>query len=554
MFDSKKKQLFTVASNSTVKSAFVQAGLKKSAETTSVKGALKYSTTGNPGVDQFGKIGMYKQPRSFTQIVEDCETLWAWDKRLSVVFIFYLRTIVRIVKLFTGVSTKAAQKGAQLKHESIMRMMWLFTKSEATFWKNIGLFVSLGSWKDIITMLQYDLVYHGWKDRVLNWEKFGDLLLSGLENKQTSELIKKYLPQLRANSKCTTVESQADNIIAKWICSLLYGNKESSVNYKKYRKLKASGTAHEWQKLISRKEFDRIDFNTIHGRALNLLVKGKFLYNSGLKDKYTKFVTDPDKKELKFTGFVHEVMDLCSIYYNIVSMPVHKQETCNKQFAELIKKGEGGEQTKFIVVRDTSGSMEGIATGTNMSSGNIAKSIALYFSYFLKGQFADSWIEFNVEAQMKKWKGNTPVEKWFNDKSEYIGTTNFQSVIDLFWDIKGQGVPEEDFPTGILCISDGEFDPSSLNKTNVETALDRLRRAGFSKDFVNNFVIVLWNIPHSRGSHGNKFETYGNVPNVYYFSGYEPSVITFLTGKIKNAEELFLAAMDQEILNMIELC
>ena len=104
----------------------------------------------------------------------------------------------------------------------------------------------------------------------------------------------------------------------------------------------------------------------------------------------------------------------------------------------------------------------------------------------------------------------------------------------------------------------GEFDPSSLGKTNVDTALMRLREAGFSEEYVSNFVIVLWNIQttsisYSGINNGNKFETFGNVPNVFYFSGYSPSVISFLTSQVKNAEELFLESMNQEILNMVEI-
>ena len=557
MFEAKKNSLFEINKSKQAKSnSFIEKGLEKSAETLSGNMAKKYSTTGNTLVDQFGLTGAYKEPRQFTDIAKDCESAWAFDKRYAVLFIFYLRTIVRVVKLFNGASTETSQKGAQLKHEAIMRMIWLYHKEKQIFLRNIGLFISLGSWKDINTMLQYDLVYHGWDNRVLDWEFLGKLILTGLENRNTSELVKKYLPQLRSNNKCTTVEAQADNMIAKWICSLLYGNKESTTNYKKYRQLKASGTAHQWQQLISRQQFDRIDFDKIHGRALNLLVKSKFLANQNLTDKYKTYVSNPEKETIKYTGFVHEVMDICARQNSLHQVPDYEQETANKQFAELIKKGGASGQTDFIVVRDTSGSMSSPCPGTAMSCYNVAKSIALYFSYFLHGRFEDAWIEFNNDAKMHKWTGKTPCEKWFNDKSSFVGSTNFQSVIDLFVKIKNQGVPEDEFPTGILCISDGEFNPSGqLDETNVTVAKEKLYKC-FSKEYADNFVIILWNLQNSyygRGNSGNKFETYGNTPNAYYFSGYEPSVISFLTARIKGAWELFEVAMNQEILNMIEI-
>jgi hypothetical protein len=179
----------------------------------------------------------------------------------------------------------------------------------------------------------------------------------------------------------------------------------------------------------------------------------------------------------------------------------------------------------------------------------------LYFSYYLSGYFQDSFIEFNSVAKMHTWEGTTPLTKWYNDNTSFVGSTNFENVLRLFVQIKQQGVPESEFPTGILCISDSEFNSSSLDKTNVEYALDILRSGGFSDEYVNNFIIVLWNLQSSYygKSTGKKFETYGtDVPNVFYFSGYSAATISFLTSKIKNVQELFDEAMNQEVLQMIK--
>lgn len=566
MFTTKKPSLFEVPTKITVDrlaekmmtNKFIEAGLnahrRKEAETLSGNGALKYATTGNPFVDQFGILGSYKKPRTFSDISHDCDVLWNEDKRHAVLFIFYIRMISRTIKFWDGSSTKSPQIGAELKHEGIMRMIWLHMKEPHIFWNNIMLFVSAGSWKDVFTMLSYDLMYNGWEDRKLNWDRFGDLILTGLSNENTSELIKKYLPQIKTKSACKTVESQADTIIGKWICSRLFDVKEKSegYSYKQYRKLKSAGTAHDWQKYISRKQFDRIDFNSIHGRALNLLVRSKFLANQGLAEKYSEWIKK-DETTAKYTGFVHELFN--NLPLNLRALDSNSFETINKQFDTLVQKAKSNEKnTSLIVVRDTSGSMGDIALGTKMSCYNIAKALALYFSEFLNGKFANSWIEFNSNAKMHVWKGDTPLNKWYNDKSGYIGGTDFLSVIKLFCQIKNDGVLEEDFPTGILCISDSEFNPSSLGITNVQHALKLLEAAGFSKEYISKFVIVLWNLQSGfyGPNTGKKFETYGNVENVFYFSGYSAATVSFLTGEIKNAFELFESAMDQEILNMIQ--
>lgn len=557
MFKSKKTSLVSkpVKAPQTikVKNAFLHGAAKSAAVTTSGNGAKKFSTTGSEWVDAFGKLGEYKVERPYEQIANDCATLYALSPETFVKFTIYLRMICRKTDIIGYGTTAEAQKGAELKHESIMRIVWLSQKNPELFWNNIHLFISAGSCKDIFVMLRYDLAYHGWEGRVLNWDKFGDLIRTLLADESTVNLVKKYLPQIKAASDCTTVESQANTMIGKWICSLLFGTKNENTGrtYKQYRKLKTSGTAHEWQKLISQKKFDKIDFKAIHGRALNLLVKSKFLKNHGLENKYEKWV---DKQEtVKYTGFVHEL--LCELNSNSDKNFV---KTVDKQFLEAVAKVKDGDEnpTSFIVVRDTSGSMGSLATGTKFRCYDVGKALALYFSEFLSGTFAGHWIEFNSDAKLHQWKGETASERWKNDRSSYVGSTNFQSVIQLFCRMKKQGVAEEDFPKGILCISDSEFNPTMLGKTNVEAALDSLRNAGFSEEFISSFKIVLWNLQNNyygSGS-GSKFETFGDVKNVFYLSGYSAANVQFiLNNKIETAQDLFDAAMDQELLSLVRV-
>ncbi len=106
----------------------------------------------------------------------------------------------------------------------------------------------------------------------------------------------------------------------------------------------------------------------------------------------------------------------------------------------------------------------------------------------------------------------------------------------------------------------GEFDSHGTNKlTNFQLAIKKLRDSGFSENYVSNFKIVLWDIPnyyYGRTS-GVHFEDFADAPNFFYLAGYDPSVIAFLlgNGKVdrtpKNAKELFLAAMNQELLNRL---
>jgi hypothetical protein len=562
MFNKKVDSLIGAKTKTTTSSAFVNAGHKVSSMTTALgNNAVKFKTTGNDFVDQFGKITNYRQPRSYQEIADDMYRLWSQDPENTMALLFYIRLVTRTVQLPNGTKTSTTQRGQGLKHEGIMRMTWVAINHPETFQKNLPLFIVAGSWKDVFQMLSTDLQFHGWNGRKLDWTFIGKVLLSGLENPSTTNLVKKYLPQIKANSQCKTLESQADNIIAKWVCSLLFGSKESSFNYKQYRKLKTSGTAHQWQQLISQGKTLDLDFNTVAGRALAQLVSSKFLDNQGLTDRYTKWIeTQP---VAKYTGYVYELLAPVKSGYRNNNIPKHQEMTINAQFMGLIETAKKGmnDESSLLVVVDTSSSMTSNVPGLKVSSYDVAKAMALYFSYLLKGPFSGAWMEFNNNAELKKWTGKTPVERLKNDNSEAYGSTDFQSVARLFAQIKAQGAAESEFPTGILVMSDGCFNSTSKKTTETKTLKQNLLNAGFSKEYVDNFKICIWDIPNGyyNGSQ-TAFEEYADYPNLFYMSGLDGSAISFLTGATakekatpKNAEELFHAAMDQELFGMIEI-
>ena len=552
MFDERLQNLF--GSNSPV---------KKVEYTTSGNGALKLTSTGDPFVDQFGLISQYRQLRPYSSVSKDMQELWNIDPMYTLKLLFYIRLITRKVKFSNGTETSKVQKGAGLRHEAFMRMLWLAVNHSDVFYKNLPLFITIGSWKDIIQLMSYDLQYHGWDNKVLDFDKMSDFILAGLENPNTCNLVKKFLPTIKAKSKCRTLESQADTIIGKFLAHKLFGNGEfspklhSNNSYCLYRKLKSSGTAHEWQQMISRSQFN-IDFSKVHGRALALLVSGNYLKNHNLEKDYENWI----KKQpvAKFTGFVYELFKGLNL-----NSPLYKKYTIDKQFENLIQTAKEGSSTEssFIVARDVSASMGSNVKGLTISSNDVAKSMALYFSYLLKGKFANSYIEFSNKTELKYWEGNSPSDKYLRNTGYAYGNTNFLSIATLFIEIY-KHTPIEKFPTGLIAISDGEFDSYGKDKckTTFQLFKDRLLKAGFPKDYVDNFKIVLWDIPNAFYSFDEirpKFESYADTPNFFYMGGLDPAGITFLLGGEvnksipKTPRELFETAMNQEIMDYIQM-
>lgn len=569
-FSKKKTSLFDIKETVTSQeNAFVREGLKESSKTVSGNGALKYSTSGDAFVDNFALIANFKAPRDYAEVSKDMYKLWSINPKKCLQLAVYIRLITRETQIALPGETVTldVQRGQGLKNEGIMRMLWLAIHHKPTFMANMPYFIAAGSWKDVFEMMSLDLQYHGWKGRKLDWNFMRNTILSGLANPSTSELVKKYLPTIRSVKECKTVESQARTIIGQYLASCIYGKKKSKEKesdsraaQRKYRRIKRSGTAHKWQQLISQKNLLELDFNTIHGRALSLLVGSKFLKNHGLIEKYQKWIAS--KPVAKYTGYVFELFQPLGNSYRINRLPEHQEMTINKQFDGLVETGKQNlrPDNKLLVVRDISSSMTSCGRGTNMSAYAIAKSMALYFSAMFDGPFKDAYATFSDTCKLCKWQGKTAIEKWANDTDSNFGSTNFQAVAEMLVKIR-KNVPESEFPTGVLCISDGDFNWCGVNESNFNKFRKTLLSGGFSKDFVENFKLILWDIPNSY--YGNstraKFEDFADAPNNFYISGYDPAAVAFIMGTEqrqvtpKNASELFIAAMDQDLLNRLTI-
>lgn len=273
-----------------------------------------------------------------------------------------------------------------------------------------------------------------------------------------------------------------------------------------------------------------------------------------MEEEFAKWVLN--QPQAKFTGFVYELFKPAKKDY--------QKELINRQFMTLVDKAkEQQDRTKFICCLDTSGSMGSACYGLpNTTSLDVAKSIALYFSYLLDSQFS-GYLEFADEVDLQTWEGDTPYDKFFNKEWGVLGNTNFLGVADWFVNLKkGMDLSEDVFPNGVICISDTEFDSYANQFDSNFKEFKRRLTTVFSQEFVDNFKLVLWDIPNT--FYGkcpeSKFESLADEPNFFYISGFDPAGITFLTGKTpadkpapKTAEELFEAAMNQELLNLLRV-
>lgn len=223
MFDRKRTSLYEVTPKVTKGSGvqapkfeniFQREAYKMEHQTTSGNGSLKYDTSGNVFVDDFAAIGNYRKPREFAEVSQTMERLWAVDPLTAIKEAVYIRLITRNPKLFTG-KKLGVQRGQGLKSEFFMRMIWLAINHPKIFKKNLPVFVTAGSWDDVFEILRLDLEYHGAVNKVLDWKYIIRFIVGGLADDNQTNLVRKYLPQIKPSKKCTSLRSQCNNFIAK---------------------------------------------------------------------------------------------------------------------------------------------------------------------------------------------------------------------------------------------------------------------------------------------------------------------------------------------------
>ena len=548
--------------------AFINAVNYKSTTLTE-NGAVTNVSTGSIIVDQFGKAGNFRG-RPIAEVFADQAQIWAENAEAALRFPFYLRMITRKVKVNADNETDKVQNGQSARDESFKRLLWIAKEHIETFNNNIWALPLVGSWKDLWTLMFYDI---NEATNVVNRKTIYEIIAQGLLCDTHVDLVKKYMPRIKSQSKCKTPWTKITNSLAKEFAEHM------GLTYKEYNKLKTSGNGHDFQKLICSRNYEALNWNHIPGRALNLLVTSKFLSNHNLKDDYTKWILQ--QPVAKFTGYVFELARKLreargsrGYYGGSKNIPIEVKHTLDAQFKGLVDKARAdGKITENVwCCLDTSGSMSRQAEGIkDITCEDIASSLALFFADLNSGPFHNKVIMFDNVSYPYDMKGESFCDRIMNLPSVGCGGTNFQSAVDEIIKIRREHpeIPLEQYCTTILVVSDMEFNPVSYGwrskrtePTNYEYSKKKLKEV-FPEEFVDNMKFIWWDVA---SRHGNThYEGKSIEPGCTFLSGFDPSIITMLMGETKvvdektgevrqmTAEELVAKALSQEILNYIQL-
>lgn len=538
-------------------------------------GAITNVSAGSELVDQFGKAGNYMN-RNLSDVFSEQASLWEEDSNSALKFPFYLRMITRKTRVSDNSTTETVQKGQGLKDESLKRLLWVAAYHKDEFYKNIWILPIVGSWKDIWVIMYYDKFLK--VNAIDNSAMFG-LINQGLKSSIHCDLVKKFLPRIRSKKKCHTDWARITNKLAKDFANY------NKISFIEYNRMKVSGKAHDFQKLICSKRYSEINWDIIPGKALSILTDGKFLGNSGLESEFTEWILKQDSA--KFTGYVYElgkkVIDDAYYekdkvrypsYYRRHSdekeMHLYQKVLANKQFDELIAKAsaDGKINGNVWCALDTSGSMD-LAVNGNIRAIDICVSLGVFFSTLNKGAFHKNVIMFDDESKVMQLKGDfCDMIRQIITQNDAMGSTNFQSVIDEIVRIRenNKEIPIEDYPDTLLVVSDMQFNPTgrysrngleqSKIDTNYQVAKDKLLKV-FPKSFVDNFKIIWWDCTsRKKVDYPSTMEDGGT----YLMSGFDGSIVSLLLGETdgedakKDYKPISMEEMIGKVLSQEVLC
>lgn len=486
---------------------------------TTWNGAISNATTGfskySSCLDYWSKAGTYSN-RSQEEVDSSMNSIFNDDPQVALKIVFGLRLITRK----HAVDSNNSQSGYGRRDEFYKAVNWMVRNKPDLLYKNLDLIPEFGSYKDFFCEEFL---------KCLDQNKVFDFIGANLNN----DLLRKFLPQIRSKNSVRTERDRARSNWAKNFCKYM------KISHRDYRRIKSSGIAHLYQKNMSSNAWDRLDFNSIPGRAMLHLIsrKGKkdklsALERHGQVERYSTWLDT--QSSVKFNGYPYELTKAASKHRSGIQTLLY-----NKQFENLLQHFKGHTLGNVMCAIDTSGSMTMPVAG-DVTAYDVCVSMGLVFSSLNVGEFKDSIVAFDDRSQLIKLKGS------FTDRLDQIrrmttawGSTNFQSVIDLLVQtrISNPKIPVNEYPETLLVISDMQFNPVGGNtQTNYNAAMAKLASVGLGA-----MRIIWWCVNGNTGD----FPSQMNDKGVYMISGFDPVNIKALMG-LNSSVKSFNASEKQE--------
>lgn len=469
-------------------------------------GAVTLESTGSDCLDLFATIGALRR-ESNTEILRRFIRAYTENADMAMKLLFFARDV---------------RGGLGERRVFRIIMNWLADNKPESIIKNLELISEYGRFDDLFSLF-------GTKCEKKMLDVIAEQLkkdVAVMDNGGNVSLLAKWLPSVNASSKQTVRQ-------AKKVAGHL---KMSDAEYRK--------TLVALRKQINiiennlREKDYSFDYEKQCSRALHKYRKA-FIRNDG--KRYNDFLGKVEKGQAVLHADNVSPYELVEPYLNgegkcfMKNLTEDEKRSLNATWASM--PDFGGDENALAVI-DTSGSMY---FAENPKPAAVALSLGLYFAEHNKGFFKNHFIEFSARPQLIKIKGDT-----FADRLHYactfneIANTNIKAVFNLILNAAVKNhVPESEFPSKLIIISDMEFDccVENASLTNFESAKKKYAEKGYKLP-----DIVFWNV----ASRNRQQPVTQNEQGVALVSGVTPRLFSMIAGNNLSPYALMLEVLESD--------
>ena len=469
-------------------------------------GAAAYKSTGSTVLDFFSNGGALRV-RNGSDIAAVFERAYREDPLLATKAMFYFRDI----------------RGGQGERKTFRTLLaYCAVKHTEALRPNLALIPEYGRWDDLFALVDTPLENEIWP--------LIDVQLAEDATTDKPSLLAKWLPSENASSKRTKRLARKTR-------------RALNMDARTYRKLLSHIRRNIGlvEQTISNNEWSAIQYDKLPSKAGLQYRKAFYRHDA---ERYAEFLGQVKRGEKKInagTLFPYEIVEKTGAVRGY-SMGVSGNEAAALDAMwNALPNYFGDEETRGIVVADTSGSM--LNHGERPMQVSI--SLAIYTAERNTGPYHNKFITFSSRPSMQTVTGGDIVEKVRNlANTHWEMNTNIEAVFDLILSTAVRsGASQDELPTHLYIVSDMEFDSSyvggrRLNERLFQTIERRYNAAGYAIP-----RLVFWNV----ASRNDQSPVTMNDTGVQLVSGCSPSIFSsLLSNTTVSAYDLMLEVLNQD--------
>ena len=450
-------------------------------------GAKVYSTTGNPVLNLFARIGgMRKATESeLNRMYLDARNS---DKELADNMILYARNI------------REGGIGERRIARTLLKTLAL--KDPAKVSRNLDTIVSAGRWDDLF---------------VLEGTSVETEALEFMKNQFTKDIK-------------DMAKNESISLLAKWLPSPNTSSKETrrlarkvytyfGITERTYRKTLAALRKYldVVEKKMSSNQFGAIDYQAVPSVAMT---RYRSAFGRHDYERFDKFINAVTKGEAKINASVSYPYDLIMPYINQTlswysRYNIKVDKVLEAQWKALPDYVEG--EHNVIVMSDVSGSM--YCEGNKPIATSV--SLGIYFAEHNSGPYKNLFLTFTDRPSLYELDPTETVASRVDEVMKHVGyNTNLDDAFDAIY---RTAVQAGEAPEALVIISDGEID-AFASRGQVDSIVEKWQKT-YAKAGLVAPKLIMWNVC----SRGNRFISKCGNPGIAYVSGSSAATFKELT-------------------------